>query len=74
MAAITTEQALSILKDLIICLFLTHSIGSIIKRTEKSIPTLLKTQPIRQLTNAFFAKKFAGIWYNFSIKKHIKDC
>lgn len=48
----------------------TPSIEGILKWTEKSIPTLLKTPIIGQLTNAVYAKKLANIWYKYSLPKN----
>ena len=48
----------------------TPSIEGIISWTEKSIPKLLKTPIIGQLTNAIFAKKFGETWYKYSLPKN----
>ncbi len=48
----------------------TPSIDSIVKWTEKSIPKMLKIPFIGQLANAIYAKKLAGIWYNYSLPKN----
>lgn len=51
----------------------TPSTKDILKWTEKSIPKLLKVPVIGQLTNAMYAKKFADIWYKFSLPKNHPD-
>ncbi|MCF2875235.1 MULTISPECIES: alpha/beta fold hydrolase [unclassified Tenacibaculum] len=47
----------------------TPSTEGLLKWTEKSIPSLIKTPFLGQLTNAFYAKKFAGIWYKYALPK-----
>jgi len=51
----------------------TTSIASILKWTEKSIPNLLKIPLLGQVTNAIYAKKFAGIWYKYALPKNHKS-
>lgn len=48
----------------------TPSIDSIIKWTEKSIPSMLKIPIVGQVTNAVYAKKLADIWYKYSLPKN----
>jgi pimeloyl-ACP methyl ester carboxylesterase len=48
----------------------TPSIDSILKWTDKSIPDVLKMPYFGQLVNAIYAKKFADIWYKYSLPKN----
>lgn len=48
----------------------TASIGSILDWTKKSIPGMLKIPVIGQVANAVYARKFASIWYKYSLPKN----
>ncbi|CAM1372459.1 Alpha/beta hydrolase [Tenacibaculum litopenaei] len=47
----------------------TPSAEGLLTWTEKSIPSLIKRPLIGQVANAIYAKKFAGIWYQYALPK-----
>lgn len=65
-------QAAILNKDRFNHIFLsqTPSIDSMMKWSEKSIPTMLKIPLWGQLTNAIYAKKLAQIWYKYALPQH----